>query len=67
MSRGGTKRLRRHGSRRCCTTSMSTASAPTTGRSAPGRSGMDRVTWSTNGQNLEVNLSDLHAKVHSGA
>jgi RNA-directed DNA polymerase len=28
--------------------------------------GVDGVTWSTYGQNLEVNLRDLHARVHAG-
>jgi group II intron reverse transcriptase/maturase len=29
--------------------------------------GVDRVTWSAYGQNLEANLRDLHRRVHSGA
>ena len=29
--------------------------------------GVDGVTWASYGQNLEDNLKDLHARVHSGA
>ena len=57
-----------HGSRRCCTTSTSTACGRPTGRSDPKAApGVDGVTWEAYGQDLEANLEDLHRRVHSGA
>jgi RNA-directed DNA polymerase len=62
------RRTRRHGSRRCCTMLRRPVSVRPTWRYAlrPLR-GQDGVTWASYGQDLEVNLSDLHARVHGGA
>ena len=62
-------RTRKRDSRRCCTMSMSTGSGRPIG--APHQEdavlGVDGVTWGGYGQDLEANLSDLHARLHRGA
>ena len=56
------------GSPRCCTMStvdrLRAAYWAINPKAAPG---VDGVTWEDYGQDLEANLQDLHARVHSGA
>ena len=62
------ERIRKRGSRRCCTTSISprlwAAYAAISPTAAPG---VDQVTWAAYGQDLRANLEDLLRRVHSGA